>query len=245
MEPPRWQVHWRPKAGSTEAEYEDAFGAAPGRLASSLFAVADGATESSYSREWAEALVTSYRDGASWKPSFVRALPSLQSRWRADHLARTSSWYAEQKVQQGAFAAFLGVRLLPRDGHYRLHGLAVGDCELAHLSGGAVHCTFPLAHSADFGIHPVLIGTGSPVSEIREMARGRREDVHSGDVLLLMSDAIAAWFLGATERGEEPWHQVLALEPGDADDFRRWVDGLWASGRMRNDDVTLGIVRVP
>ena len=46
------QAFMLPKAGSSEADYEDAFALAAGRIA-----IADGATESSFARAWADALV--------------------------------------------------------------------------------------------------------------------------------------------------------------------------------------------
>lgn len=240
----QWQVHWEPKLGNSATEYEDAFWPPLGRAFAERFAVADGATESSYSREWAEALVARYGAGASWKTSFVKALPDLQADWRAHRTGINLPWFAEQKVQQGAYAAFLGIRLLEREGFLRLHALAAGDCELIHIAGGGVHCTFPLAHSSDFGIHPELIGTSTGRDSAHGMIRGRREDVRPGELLLLMTDAIAAWFLRGIEANERPWLTLEGLDPEDPVAFAGWVDSLRKSGAMRNDDVTLGIVRL-
>lgn len=49
---------WLPKAGNSDADYEDAFAIARGRVA-----IADGATESSFARAWAEALVNGFTTG--------------------------------------------------------------------------------------------------------------------------------------------------------------------------------------
>jgi hypothetical protein len=239
-----WRVFWEPKLGSQPAEYEDAYWPAAGRRTDERFAVADGATENSYSRDWASLLVERYGTGATWRTSFLRALPELQTRWSTAREGLERSWYAEQKIQQGAFAAFLGVRLIPRGTHFRLHGLAVGDCELLHIAKDQLHCAFPLTRSSDFGSHPALIGTATPTSMVARLLRGRREDIAAGDSLLLLSDAIAAWVLKRVEANSPPWTQLLGLETGDAVGFQAWVDEVRRRGEMRNDDVTLGIVSV-
>ena len=54
---------WAPKSGNTASEYEDAYAVKPEAL---RFAVADGASETSFARQWAELLVE----------GFVQAAPS-------------------------------------------------------------------------------------------------------------------------------------------------------------------------
>lgn len=239
-----WTVYWEPKLGNAASEYEDAFWPAAGRVGADRFAVADGATESSYSREWAEALVAQYGTRAPWKPNFIRSLPELQDAWRSRRDGASLPWFAEMKIQQGAYAAFLGVRLLPRNGRVRLHALAAGDCELVHLTGGRPHCAFPLRHSREFGIHPELIGTWTDSSAARHMITGRREDVRVGDRLLLMTDALAAWFLREDEDGRRPWETLDSFGGDGQAAFGDWVDSARRTGEMRNDDVTLGVVEL-
>src|SRR5712692_2413403 len=96
-----------PKLGNSAEEYEDAAAADPrcGR-----FAIADGAAESSFAALWARLLVTGFvaappADLGSWA-DFLRP---LQQRWAAEVGGRPLPWYAEMKLQQGAFATFLGV----------------------------------------------------------------------------------------------------------------------------------------
>jgi hypothetical protein len=92
---------------------------------------------------------------------------------------------------------------------------------------------FPRIHSGEFDNAPRLVGSrGRPPR--RERARG---SWRGGDRLLLMTDALAQWFLRHVEAGRRPWQAVERLE-GDAD-FVHWIEKLRDSGGLRNDDVTL------
>ena len=239
-----WRVFWEPKLGSAPSEYEDAYWPSLERSGSERFSVADGATESSYSRQWASLLVERYGSGATWKTSFIRAIPDLQARWRSEHAGRALPWYAEEKLRLGSYAAFLGVRLIPREDGARLHVLASGDCELAHIRDGRLHCAFPLLRSTDFGTSPSLVGTNSGPDDLRGLIRGKREDIGRLDRLFLMTDALAAWFLREVESGRKPWDDLQAFQSDEAVAFQTWVDEKRRNHEMRNDDITVGIVVV-
>jgi hypothetical protein len=62
------------------------------------------------------------------------------------------------------------------------------------------------------------------------------EDWRAGDVLLLMTDALAHWFLTEAEAGRRPWETLAARTD---EDFAPWLDGLRQARQLRNDDVTL------
>ena len=57
------------------------------------------------------------------------------------------------------------------------------------------------------------------------------------DRILLMTDALAQWFLAETEMGRRPWAALGRLTTPEQ--FSAFVDCLRAGGAMRNDDVTL------
>jgi hypothetical protein len=68
--------------------------------------------------------------------------------------------------------------------------------------------------------------------------RCRREgDWQTEDVLYLMTDALAQWFLKAAEDRRRPWEALRDIQARDH--FASWVEQLRAAGEMRNDDVTL------
>src|SRR5438067_1583543 len=119
------QVFSLPKRGNDASENEDAYAHS---IAHGRFAVADGATESSFAALWAQLLVDEFvkpgtpADWAGW-------LPPLQARWAAEIDQQPLPWYAETKVQQGAFATFLGVVIEPDC----WRAVAVGDSCMFHL----------------------------------------------------------------------------------------------------------------
>ena len=94
------QAFWLPKSGSTEGEYEDAFW--PKRLpvdreaelSDFRVAVADGATETSFSGLWAKLLVRSYAEGRLLPEGFAASLVKLQARWRSAITRKPLPWYA-------------------------------------------------------------------------------------------------------------------------------------------------------
>src|SRR5215470_18933692 len=108
------QAFWLPKAGNSKEEYEDAFWPEQqidlGTEAFS-FAVADGATETSFSGLWAKMLVRAYCSGKLADKKLFKSLPNLQRRW-LEHVNKTPlPWYAEEKLRSGAFSAIVGLTI--------------------------------------------------------------------------------------------------------------------------------------
>lgn len=244
---------WLPKAGSSEQEYEDAsshehtFGLL--EREQPRFAVADGATESSFSREWAQMLIRSNRRITITQANIQRRVEALGQRWLARVTARSLPWYAERKVQEGAFATFLGLSLSSGDGDRGSDGtwtaLAVGDSCLFQVRGDELIASFPLVRAEQFGYRPVLL------SSIPERNQAVWNDVERltrtggwvpGDTFLLLTDALAQWFLGQVEQGAKPWQAVAEITEQSVFSlyqFEEWIVGLRQSGAMRNDDVTM------
>src|ERR671936_93299 len=103
-----WQFHL-PKRGERAEDYEDASAADPVR---GRFAIADGAAGSSFSALWAKLLVEEFVGTAVPQPGpWKDWLPGVQDRWKTAINARpggqvASPWFVEDRIQQGAFAAF-------------------------------------------------------------------------------------------------------------------------------------------
>lgn len=229
---------WSPKRGSSEAEYEDAVAVNVPAGATARFAVADGASESSFARIWAELLVRGYVSGVLTDECLVGSLAPLQSVWSAAIAERPLPWHAIEKVRAGAFAALVGLSVAP-DG--RWSAVAAGDCCLFQLRCGALVRSFPLTISTEFGIRPVLIGSNPARNAgLVEHVRTVAGECRAGDRFLLMSDALAQYFLSRVEAGV-PAGKVLGC---GASGFRPWLDGPRAERAIRNDDVTLLTVQV-
>lgn len=234
-------LHWRsftlPKRGHSAEEYEDAFAADPklGR-----FAVADGASESSFASLWAKLLVDGFvhpgeRNGdTSW-------LEPLRSRWAAKVDQQQLSWYAEEKRDLGAFATFLGLVLKHSDkqteGNWS--ALAVGDSCIFQVRKDSLIQAFPLERSENFSNRPSLI-----CSRTANIAHKLKRDGArwlAGDRLYLMTDALAQWFLKQSEHAKKPWHTLDRLFTELADNAARasWIEQQRDRDALRNDDVTL------
>jgi hypothetical protein len=241
----RFRVFWDAKLGRPTEEYEDAFWPDTLESGSGLarrYAVADGATESSYSRHWATLLVEAYGLGAIRPRSLVRALPGLQATWRSSHESPSRSWFAAEKIAMGAFAALLGVSIAGEGAERRLSGLAVGDCCLVVVRDDDRWSPWPIVSSADFGLNPAPLSSSADSISQRSLMRSRHVRLVPGDSVFMMSDAIAAWFLREAETGGRPWTSLSDLAPGDDERFRSWSRGIRQAGFMRDDDVTVAIV---
>ncbi len=240
----RARPYWLPKAGNSAEEYEDAFwplGAVDREVRWFRCAVADGATEASFSGEWARMLVRAWCRGRFGRRQLSSALPALQNKWLAQVSAWPLPWYAEEKLRSGAFAALIGLFIVEgRTRHRkRWHALAVGDCCLFHLRDGALLASFPLTDTEQFSSRPVLLSS-KPDGHVsmRQHVRIIGGTWYPGDIFYLMSDALARWFLGsAVARPQLEAAMASARRPEAS--FSAWVQALREGGCIRNDDVTL------
>ena len=226
-----------PKAGNAEAECEDAF-----CLAGSQLAIADGASEGSYSQVWAGILARAFcdDDAAGWQEaeffSWIEACQREWSTWERDLAQKDLPWFTRDKLRQGAFAAFIGLALSASE----WHAFACGDCCLLIIRDDAVAGSFPIERSDDFGNLPSLIASTRPVLD--HALQVRTGEALPGDRLYLVSDALACWFLTGLENGERPW-DLLATIVSDAD-LASLVSSERQQGRLRNDDVTLVAIEI-
>ena len=228
------------KAGNARAEYEDAWAIrgsdSPTRC---RVAVADGATESSFSALWAALLVESFVRGRSHGPDFFNRLGAIRRLWRRKVRGRPLPWYAAEKARRGAYAAFVGASLNAVNQGWR--AVAIGDCCLMHVTGNGtgreLAKAFPLSHSEEFGSSPFLVGSLKKVDDDPfPYVRVSEGVLAPNDVLLFASDALAAWLLRRAERAEPAWEAVEAIRTQE--EFESLVAQAREDG-TRNDDMTL------
>jgi hypothetical protein len=237
----RWHSLFLPKRGHSADEYEDALAADP---ATGRLALADGASESSFAGLWAHLLVESFVHPPAPASAEGTWLEVSRRRWSAAVGGRALPWYAEAKRDQGAFATFLGVILdLPTPvapGRWR--ALAVGDSCLFLVRGGCLAASFPLGEAAAFHNQPPLLGSrllpGEPRAQPHQEKHGQWQ---TGDRFLMMTDALAQWFLSQHEAGRKPWEELLLLVDAP-ETFPSWINQHREGGSLRNDDVTLLLV---
>jgi hypothetical protein len=207
------------------------------------FCIADGATEGFDSRRWAKLLTKHWVCGHRLLTReelvlWLRRLGErLQRRWSKQALP----WYAEEKARNGAFAAFLGVAFLESVGSLQWQVVALGDSCLIQKRGSRIITALPLSDPNEFGNRPFLVPSNPGAQERAiENVIIHRGMAEPGDVFLLLTDAIAAWYL--KNNAAEPT-RVAQLEEALADGDLQRVEDLIAHERaalaLRNDDVAI------
>jgi Protein phosphatase 2C len=239
--PLRWSVAFLPKQGYRQDEYEDAYAcdAAAGR-----FAVADGASESAFAGLWARLLVEGFVAAPEALASWTW-LEGPQRHWSGEVMGLELPWYIEMKRTEGAYATLLGLDVRPptreRPGLWR--AVAIGDSCLFRVRKGQYVRAFPVKQASAFDNAPRLLRSRTePLPE----ATSTSGALLAGDRLLLMTDALAMWFLSAHERGGRPWEALAPLLSGEQHEgaFADWIEEQRAGDALRDDDVTLVIIDV-
>jgi hypothetical protein len=238
---------WIQKAGNLESEYEDAFWPRPRACGENCknvsVAVADGATESSFSGVWAKQLVRACCHGGINPVNIGVVLPSIQSKWSRIVRRKPLPWYAEEKIRNGAFSTVLGLTLRDGDeagnsGYWE--AFAIGDSCLVQIRGDDTLATFPLSSYAEFNNSPFLLGSNPDSNnQLESHVQQLNGCWEAGDSFYLMSDAIAAWFFREIEERRKPWRTLRDLDHDRSLPFRPWVEALREQKLMKNDDVTL------
>ncbi|MDZ4836105.1 MAG: protein phosphatase 2C domain-containing protein [Candidatus Melainabacteria bacterium] len=238
----RFQTFWLPKRGNSEEEYEDAaFPMESGESESDEFlcAVADGATEASFSRRWAQLLVQGFADRTE--------LAELAQKWSDEILTMELPWYAQEKAESGAFATLSGLILNGTTGTYS--SKLLGDSCIFHIRDDKLVESFPMTNYESFNSSPALLCSRLSQHEDLESIFSYKEgEWISGDRFILLTDAIAAWIFKLQESKGDGIKTLIAIKDQVqlaelCADARATHD---EEGRpnMRNDDVTLLDVHV-
>lgn len=241
------EMYWLPKAGNSEADYEDSAWVDPvsnHQLTVFRAAVADGATEASFSKVWADLLTSTFGDAGLTAEMLLSGLSDLQSAWLSKATEQPLPWFAEQKLEFGAFATFLGLTVESRgSAEARWSAIAVGDSCLFQIRGPQLEHSFPLKEAKEFDSRPLLIsskaGSNASLENHIKMTEGL---ALPGDRFFLMSDALACWFLRSWELRTDPLEMLDSISTQD--EFASFaktqradiVDGL---PFLKNDDLTL------
>jgi hypothetical protein len=156
----------------------------------------------------------------------------LHSSWKE----LTLPWYAEEKARKGSFAAFVGVELDLRTDAAPWKAIALGDACLLHCREGALIKSLPLSDSASFNSAPVLVASDPAIYKTTEhslvIASGTCQ---KNDVLFLLSDAAAAWYLERFEHNN--FSDVF--ESHDSGALAEFFENERQAGRIRNDDIAV------
>jgi hypothetical protein len=228
------------KAGNAIAECEDIWGCVQRNPIMSI-ALSDGATESSFTREWASSLVTAFTDRQlPWQEVYACAttwLLPLQATWQQWLKQHDLSWFAKRKAGEGAFATFVSLEVFA---DLSWKSLAVGDSCLFVVRDRTLQKSFPLQKSHEFNNRPRLIGTNVKAANINIL------QIHGvakcGDHFYLATDAIACWIFKQIESNQDPWVKLEQIRTQDL--FAKWVTELRDRYEIANDDTTLLCLKI-
>jgi len=229
--------------------------------------VCDGATESALAKDWARLLSRAAAEGALERSDllaggtafeeFASSAVAQWDPWLAQYTqtrtaeGRPLKWYEHTKLAEGAYATLLTVRVDPGPGvrheaaepAWRWRAAALGDSCLFHLRDDRLVQAFPVETVEEFGTTPDLFGSRNHDAALlacrTRFTEGR---CGPGDRLLLMTDALAAWFLSAPDQDGAVRQLLEFAGPDDLDAFKQWLNGLRSGGQLRNDDVA--VVRI-
>lgn len=226
-----------PKRGVDKDENEDAFKYS----SKGWLAIADGATESSYSKEWAWLLVRAFgrlsriRNCPLEPERYRQILETLQKEWHGQVPWERLNWLYKDKAQKGAFTTFLGVRI--HEGVWEAMG--VGDSNLFIVDAdGMLVKSCPARSSKEFGISPFLVPSipGKCVDKALEVMWYETGVLKPDEWMLLTTDAVAAYLLKTHEDNLPQFSDLKAIQTSSA--FADWVEASRSAG-MRNDDSTM------
>jgi hypothetical protein len=250
----RWKAISIQKLGNLESENEDAFlpagaGIHPAGEKEFIAVLADGATQTSFSGLWARLLVDEAYKCSYPTDCLGDVIQNARHQWTKDIARLDLPWHAEEKVKLGSFASLLwfGMKLSRRStqsqGAWRAIG--VGDTCLFQFRRNILIEAFPIRSSGELLKDPLLLSSHLAKNDaiLNQGSYPILEGAWTtGDEFLLMTDALAGWFLRAYEKGTQPLtviHTNFVNSDIDGDGYTRWLADLRYSKLIKNDDTTL------
>lgn len=207
------QQRWFPRDPDCPEAYEDA-SAVSRRLGRAV--IADGVSSAMMSRSWARLLT---RNAVVSPPRFddeslATWVAELQDAWWEQADPSRLSWSGQEKLRRsGAQSTLLiaGVEPLNNEdttrdgwrsgGEYRLTAHAIGDSCLFLVRDGQMIRAFPLTEAVEFEASPFALSSKAKGIKYAEQFRHLDDRCRVGDVLVLCTDAIAAWAMREYEAG--------------------------------------------
>jgi len=250
------QYFYTQKLGNSPQEYEDALAVNKDNY---HFAIADGAAEADFAKEWVRGLTEGFvanpscldrpGKGRSRKQLVASWLKPLQDAWYASIDWSALPWYTRLKRQQqgGAYsyATFLGLEMrndsVP-DSKSCWKAIAIGDCVLFQVRNKELIKSFPIVLSCQFDNTPALFYS-DPVKNEDSLKYIQQSGGTwlKGDVFFLCSDALAKYCLIQVEAVKEPWTRLSGLN--SPQEFEQFINALRQEKAIRNDDATVIIIR--
>lgn len=240
------RAFWLPKDVQAPNAYEDACGADPER---GVAVVCDGVSSSLFSGRWAailaQAIVASPPDAID-SPSLDGWLKSGRETWASTIDESSLAWHQKPKMLDGAQSTILWVQI---DGGstadpsqpYRLRIFSIGDCCLFHVRSGQTIGSFPIHESSQFDANPKVLRSVYKRADVNAVDAMETQCV-PGDLLVLCSDATAAWIMRQLESANAvDWDGFWEMS---VEQWQRWLIDLRQQNQIRYDDSTMLMLRI-
>ena len=197
-------------------------------------AMTDGATQSSFSQQWAsllvKLLVNKVKRYVPNKDTLRIVTLTAQSEWEKYIKKTDLPWHAQEKIKNGAFSTLLWLSIKKNKKNRKIKVIAVGDSNLIIVRDNKKLVAYPIENSQDFGNTPTLL-----------CSRTNRNSQINDRVF----DKVTLW-----EKGENPSMFIAQLaKEGNLDkqqkEFENWIESLRKEKTIRNDDTTLVSIQMP
>ncbi|MHB1471247.1 MAG: PP2C family serine/threonine-protein phosphatase [Thermoplasmataceae archaeon] len=231
------------KLGNPAKEYEDSlsFDLKKGR-----FAIADGASGSTFSDIWARSLtetfVSSNVDLFRGRDNVVNGIVSAsRDQWYDKVNWKALPWFLKNKSISGSYSTFLALQIKKTAGRLKFASLSIGDSCMFILDGDKIKESFPLKTPVEFGNTPDLIwsGQGSPVKKNLKVPEPEPKMfsgfISPGETVLLATDAAAKWIM------EDPIYS-MDLFRNDFLSLDSKIPKLINEKKIKNDDFTIALL---
>lgn len=213
------------------------------------YAVADGVTQSFFSKEWAELLVEHFCEASVSYPSrnnWRSWIEPVQERWYAQvkrAVEEHDKFYLNNRFnfKQPAASTFIGLEFDRAQAKWQ--AMIVGDSCLFHLNACGFR-SYEIERSADFTNRPRVFASYD--KDNHSEPSFVKCDATPGDTLILATDALAQWILQREEAGKRDETLSELKKIGDKNQFREFIDRVRTDeyAPLVNDDVTLMIISV-
>jgi len=240
--------YWKSEHGDDGCEDAAAYDVGRG-----LFAVADGVSTAAFSREWARFLVQRFVDVPLLSADAFEVdwwLRSAQDHYHAPDAAALPPGVLREKAEEGSASTLVALRVSEcRDAFASAELVAIGDsCVFLCTPASRDHQTapltaFPIVDGTAFDDRPVCLHSRQPVL-IDAACKEMRVAIHSGDVAVLATDAVARWIIdGRRQRRYSPLAAAQYIASCRIDTWERFIEECRAKREMADDDCTALVLR--
>ena len=222
------------KVGNRPEETEDAFGI---NIGLSKFAIADGASDSIFSGQWAASLANNFVNDKilfNRDEEIIDFIKNSRKDWYSRINWKDLKWNVKNKAIKGAYSTFLGLNL-GNGPESDSTGYAIGDSCLFVINEADM-ISFPLSSSKEFGIHPDLVwsGYGFPLNnksfEPKVSMKTTTFRATKGTNVILATDAMSKYIMDV---GDESFPVLW-----DNCQDREFFDRRRSDKSIKNDDVS-------